>query len=116
MILHRRAATLGAVRSLASWLFVVVNRLCLRLAMSALPGQPPPWSAPAAIDTAEPLALRHDLARAIESLPERHRAVLLLRDVEGCTIAEIAEQLAITTAAAKARLHRARAMMRDYLR
>ena len=64
---------------------------------------------------AETSDLRIDLARAIQSLPEHYRAVLLLRDVEELTIDEIAARLTLTREAAKARLHRARRLVRDYL-
>jgi RNA polymerase sigma-70 factor (ECF subfamily) len=44
-----------------------------------------------------------------------YREVLLLRDAEELTIEEIAEHLAITRLAVKARLHRARVLVREYL-
>ena len=61
------------------------------------------------------MALRQDLARAIESLPEPYRAALILRDVEELTAPEAADVLAITPEALKSRLHRARAMVRERL-
>jgi DNA-directed RNA polymerase specialized sigma24 family protein len=41
---------------------------------------------------------------------------VLLRDLEGLSIAELSERLGLTTMAAKARLHRARSLAREYLR
>lgn len=52
---------------------------------------------------------------AIESLPEGHRAVLLLRDVEGMEIAAIATMLGVTPNAIKIRVHRARQALREML-
>ena len=55
------------------------------------------------------------LRRALDSLPERLRNVVVLRDVHGLSHREIAEHLEISEAAAKVRLHRARLRMRDGL-
>ena len=59
--------------------------------------------------------LRHDLALAIDSLPPLYREALLLRDFEELTIEEMAQRLGVTREAAKSRLHRARALVREYL-
>ena len=52
------------------------------------------------------------LRRAIEELPPRLRDVLVLRDVHELSHEAIAARLAITTSAAKVRLHRARRKLR----
>jgi len=41
--------------------------------------------------------------------------VILLRDLEGLSIAELAARLSTTPETIKARLHRARVMAREYL-
>jgi RNA polymerase sigma factor (sigma-70 family) len=64
---------------------------------------------------AERLEWRHDLTAALKSLPAHYRRVLVLRDVEGLSIADIAEHLALHGQAVKSRLHRARALAREYL-
>jgi RNA polymerase sigma factor (sigma-70 family) len=56
-----------------------------------------------------------DVAGAIESLPEKYRIVILMRDFEELTIGEMAARLELTRDATKSRLHRARAMLREYL-
>ncbi len=53
--------------------------------------------------------------RAIGQLPERHRVVLMLRDIEELTTEETANLLGITPNAVKVRLHRARLALRDRL-
>jgi RNA polymerase sigma factor (sigma-70 family) len=58
---------------------------------------------------------RLDLEHAIARLPEHHRIVLLLHDVEGFTHEEIASQLGIAVGTSKAKLHRARRLMRAML-
>lgn len=55
------------------------------------------------------------LRKALDNLPERLRNVVVLRDVHGLSHREIAEELDISEAAAKVRLHRARARLRDGL-
>jgi RNA polymerase sigma factor (sigma-70 family) len=52
---------------------------------------------------------------ALESLPPHYREIILLRDFEELSIRELAQQLALTPAAVKSRLHRARQLMREYL-
>jgi len=116
-LLQRRVGSLRALTSFAGWLVAVVRRECLRLARR-LGGQ---WVDSEVMDNDLRFAqqpqddLRIDLARAIESLPEHYRQVLLLRDIEESTIDEIAAALTLTREAVKARLHRARLMVREYL-
>ena len=59
--------------------------------------------------------LRLDLAAAFESLPPHYREVALMRDLRDMTIDEIAGALGLSRQAVKARLHRARLLLRDYL-
>ncbi len=59
--------------------------------------------------------LRIDIAAAFEALPPHYRDVALMRDVKEMTIDEIAVALGATRQTVKARLHRARALMREYL-
>ncbi len=59
--------------------------------------------------------LRHLLDEAILKLPEIYRAVFVLRDVEGKSNEETAEVLHISQEAAKSRLRRARAFLREQL-
>jgi len=59
--------------------------------------------------------LRELLQKAIGSLPEMYREVLLLRDVEEVNIADTAEALGVSTGVVKTRLLRARLMMQKIL-
>jgi RNA polymerase sigma-70 factor (ECF subfamily) len=59
--------------------------------------------------------LRVRLVRAMDDLPSRLRAVLVLRDVYDLSHEAIAAELGITESAAKVRLHRARNKLRDQL-
>jgi RNA polymerase sigma-70 factor (ECF subfamily) len=60
-------------------------------------------------------ALRRDLDAAIAELPDRLRAVVVLRDVYGLPHEAIAAELGISESAAKVRLHRARLRLRERL-
>ncbi len=53
------------------------------------------------------------LDSAIAALEPEYREVLLLRDVEGLSAAEVAEVTGVSVAAVKSRLHRARIAVRD---
>lgn len=56
-----------------------------------------------------------DLERAIASLPNHQRAVVILHDIEGFTHQEIGRQLGLATGTSKATLSRARAALRHML-
>ena len=117
VILLRRVGTLRLAAALSGWMFAVVRRECLRLARKAL-GTPVPIDSLAddARLAARPAAeLRLDLAAAIGSLPDHYREVIILRDVEELTVDEISERLSLSREAVKARLHRARLLVREYL-
>jgi len=58
---------------------------------------------------------RDRITRALEELPPRLRAVIVLRDVYDLPHESIAAELGITEAAAKVRLHRARRKLRERL-
>jgi RNA polymerase sigma-70 factor (ECF subfamily) len=53
--------------------------------------------------------------QAIAALPEQHRTVLILRDIEERDTAETAAILGTTTTVVKVRLHRARQALRSLL-
>ncbi len=60
--------------------------------------------------------LRSQVVEALRSLPPKLRAVVVLRDIYDLSHDAIAEELGITTSAAKVRLHRARKGLREILR
>ena len=115
IILHRRLPTLAGIRSVSGWLFIIIHRLCIRMGTAIIPFADFEVLPRPSIEHADAADLRIDLARAIQSLPMHYRDVLLLRDVEELSIAEVAARLTISREAAKARLHRGRRMVRDYL-
>jgi RNA polymerase sigma-70 factor (ECF subfamily) len=58
---------------------------------------------------------RQLLERAIDTLPEAYRTVVVMRDVEEMNVAETASTLGVSEAVVKTRLHRAHAMLRKEL-
>lgn len=53
---------------------------------------------------------------AIASLNEEHRAILVLREIDGCCYETIAEILDVPIGTVRSRLHRARLMLREKLK
>jgi len=52
---------------------------------------------------------------ALAALSEEHRAILVLREMEGCDYETIAQMLDLPVGTVRSRLHRARAQLRDQL-
>jgi len=72
------------------------------------------WSA-RVDDPALQIELRAALNKAIGELPAGYRALIVLRDMEGLSMVEVAGALGITVANAKTRTHRARLFLRKRL-
>ncbi|TAM95175.1 MAG: RNA polymerase sigma factor [Rhodanobacteraceae bacterium] len=115
-LVYRRIGALRTIGSYTAWLFSIVRHECQRL-MRRMQGQV------ALPDDDHPLFayyttpdLRMDLAAAIQSLPDKYREAIVLRDFEEYSITEIARTLRLTREAAKSRIHRGREMIREYLK
>jgi RNA polymerase sigma-70 factor (ECF subfamily) len=59
--------------------------------------------------------LRKKLEEAIQKLPEKYRAVFILREIENMSVSETKECLAISEINVKVRLNRAKSMLRNTL-
>ena len=59
--------------------------------------------------------LRGELENAIRELPEKMRAVFVMRELEGLSTEQTAEALGVRIEVVKTRLHRARLLLRDRL-
>jgi len=58
----------------------------------------------------------HELiSKSLEKLPEKYRAVFILRELEGFNAEETSKALSISSGAVKSRLHRARLFLRKEL-
>ncbi|MFZ5893331.1 MAG: sigma-70 family RNA polymerase sigma factor [Myxococcota bacterium] len=111
---------------LSSWLFAVARSHCIKLrtrGAAARESEAPDESIEQLADPArlvpDEAVSREQLERALDvamrSLDVGQREVLLLRDVEGLSAAEVAKALGTSTDAVKSRLHRARQALRDRL-
>ncbi|RZQ60683.1 sigma-70 family RNA polymerase sigma factor [Amycolatopsis suaedae] len=74
---------------------------------------PAPWPTPEQHTLSA--EVRDRIATALAGLPERQRAVLVLRDVQGHTSAEVCAILELSAANQRVLLHRARAAVRAEL-
>jgi RNA polymerase sigma-70 factor, ECF subfamily len=66
-------------------------------------------------DEAASAERRARIGRALETLPEHHRSIIILSDIEGLSYREIAEVLAIPMGTVMSRLHNARKRLREVL-
>lgn len=117
IVVYRKIGTVRSPTAVTAWLTKVVARLCMLPVLMLMKSVEELDTVQDSLRFAQlPVDdLRIDLVRALESLPQPHREVVLLRDLNEMTIGEIAGQLAITREAAKSRLHRARVMIREFL-
>jgi RNA polymerase sigma-70 factor (ECF subfamily) len=70
----------------------------------------------ASLDTSERLAMRQELERLLDCLEERDRMMLVLKEVQGFSVEEIAEILEINGNTVKVRLFRARQKITERMR
>lgn len=73
------------------------------------------WASEVGEDAQEWTEMRDELTRAVNALPPKLRAVVVLRDIYGFSHSEVAEELSISESAARVRLHRARQKLRNDL-
>ena len=114
----RHAPRLAPDTDLAAWIFTIARnrfRSARRHAEAAAPAHDPAGleHTPGAPPGDDPAC--RDLERALASLPEMHREILLLVGVEGLDAKQAAEVLAISHDAARQRLARARTALAEAL-
>ncbi|HEX7119205.1 MAG TPA: RNA polymerase sigma factor [Longimicrobiales bacterium] len=103
-----------------TWLHRVAINVILahRAALAKRRERFPAGEAVAASSPARPVRtdLRVDFEAAIATLPDGAREVFVLYDVEGYKHEEIAARLGVSTGTSKSQLHRARMLLRGYLK
>lgn len=140
IILYSRIGMLRATAALGSWMFRIVRNECLRRArmfsrrpawegargasgasgaFGASGASGASWEADAVCAPVEDDVLARleaeAVVTAIVALPADLRRVLVLRDVQGLPGRAVAQELGLSVAAMKSRLHRARASVRSTL-
>ncbi|MGE0789543.1 MAG: sigma-70 family RNA polymerase sigma factor [Sandaracinaceae bacterium] len=130
LTMARSAEGFRGASSFTTWLYTVARSFCIKKRRrragaparvhsleSDVPGEVMALPDPAR-DPHAALEAKRDtdaLAEAIAQLDPVQREVLVLRDVEGLSAAEVAEVLGVGVAAVKSRLHRARVALREQL-
>ncbi len=116
----------------ATWLYTIARRLCIRARrdLDRFYSLDDPLNSDEGKEILrqlidqysqdpEAIAIENDLRervqQAVAELPDSLRPVLQLRDIEGLSTEETAAKLGLTQAAVKARLHRARELLRQKL-
>ncbi|PYM86750.1 MAG: RNA polymerase subunit sigma-24 [Candidatus Rokuibacteriota bacterium] len=121
---HRALAGFRGEAKLSTWLYGIAARLCLnRLAWGGrrmvcdgeemLARIPSGEADPAT--SLERSELSTALHQAIAELPDDRRVIVVLRDLEGLSYAEIARALELEPGTVRSRLHRARMDLKDKL-
>jgi len=120
LVLARKAGSIGAGVALGSWLYRVAFRAALKTKMRMLK-QPLQASEACDMATEETMAdsglneLRPLLDEALDGLPEKHRAPIVLCYLQGKTRAEVAQVLGCTESTIKGRLELGKEMLRKRL-
>jgi RNA polymerase sigma factor (sigma-70 family) len=117
IILYRRVGDIRSPAAVGAWLVKVVARLCalpvlmlMRSVEELKTVEDSQLFAHMPVDQ-----LRMELARALAALPDSHRQIILLRDLQELTMGEIGRRLGLSSEAAKSLLRRARAAARAQL-
>jgi RNA polymerase sigma-70 factor (ECF subfamily) len=111
---------------LRAWLFQILRNTFLtfyRLHEREMPiaeDGVPDWDAPmfhhAPAEDPSALEAHTDLERALQRLPEEFRTVLLLAEVEGLPLEEVAQVMGCPVGTVKSRIFRAKERLRGHLR
>ena len=117
IVLYRRLGNVRDPLAIAGWIFRVVTRLCMLPVLALIRGAEELTERHEAAYFAQVPKdeLRVDVVRALESLPDMYREVILLRTFEGLTNQEAALVLEVTPDTASQRYGRALLRLRQAL-
>ncbi|HET6400448.1 MAG TPA: sigma-70 family RNA polymerase sigma factor [Candidatus Kapabacteria bacterium] len=113
---YTRAESFTEEKSLGGWIFTIAHNLCLNKVRDRKPQEDlsdlvlPVRDTP---DSGEDW--REVIARAMSLLPVEYREIIILREYEGMSYAEIREVLHTTIPSIKSRLYRAKGKLRELL-
>ena len=128
LAMARNVRDFRGASSLSTWLYAIARSFCIKqrrrskfapTAPQSLGGTPGvdgtqvPDPRPSPEEDLADRQIEGVLARAIAALEPKYREVLVLRDIEGLTAAEVAEVTGVGITAVKSRLHRARLAVRN---
>jgi len=115
-------ATVAEGGTLKAWVCTVTARVCLdalrkkRPIVVELTEDAPVAHLPSAEDAVAANERTREILQAVHELPNDHRMVVILRDMQGMAYDEIAGALKISVGTVKSRLSRAREKLRRVLR
>jgi RNA polymerase sigma-70 factor (ECF subfamily) len=117
----RKAGQFQGHSALGTWLYRIAVNTCydqLRRAKRR-PTQPMPEQVEVADEMAESVltssAYRHEILAALRSLPVEFRAAVVLSDIEGMPLPEVALALAVPVGTVKSRVFRGRRLLAELL-
>jgi RNA polymerase sigma-70 factor (ECF subfamily) len=117
----RKAGQFQGHSALGTWLYRIAVNTCydqLRRAKRR-PTQPMPEQVEVADDMAEAVltssGYRHEILAALRSIPVEFRAAVVLSDIEGMPLPEIALALAVPVGTVKSRVFRGRRLLAELL-
>jgi RNA polymerase sigma-70 factor (ECF subfamily) len=121
LTVFRKAGQFKGDSALGTWIYRIAVNTCydqLRKAKRRKTGPIPDHldpvdpSAESAIDSA---ALRPEIRAALDKLPTDFRAAIVLSDIEGMSMAEVAQVLGVPAGTVKSRLFRGRRLLAEQL-
>ncbi|MHC4597406.1 MAG: RNA polymerase sigma factor [Planctomycetota bacterium] len=115
------ARTFDLRQKFSTWFFRILVNLCIdtlrkrktRRTVTGADAPEPEFSGPGPGENLHKRELKAMVAEILQALPENHRTLLVLRDIDGRSCIEIAEIVGCTHATARWRLHRARGKFRE---
>lgn len=121
LTVFRKADRFGGRSAFSTWLHRVTVNTCYDQLRRRKRRETLPWpddhdpADPASGDPFEAADLRPELVDLLQGLPEEFRAAVVLSDVEGLGLQEVADILEVPVGTVKSRLFRARRILSDRL-
>lgn len=118
----RKADQFKGKSALGTWIYRIAVNTCYdqlrkqkRRRADPIPDHLDPAD-PSAEDAMDSAALRPELQRAVESLPDEFRTAVVLADIEGLGLNQVADILGVPVGTVKSRVFRGRRLLADALR
>ena len=119
--LYRNLGKLDSERAVSAWLYRVTVNVCHDLRRKRHVAEPVEDAAHLPSDGADPqrnsveAERRRVLQMSLRILPEKERAALVLRDLEGLSTEEVARALGSSEATVRSQVSKARVKVKDYV-
>ena len=119
--LYRNLGKVHASGAISSWLYRVTVNACHDVLRKRRPETPVEDAGPLAADDADPHEAVADSERrraldlSLRMLPEKERAALVLRDIEGLSTEEVARALGSSEATVRSQICKARVKMKSFI-